>query len=92
MRDIDAIFEQLRVTYPDVTIAQLSVTHPGADDDGIWFFRRVGCTTEMQLESSTGSCPFLVESNQNNERVIASSVQQAVQVLISGLNPSAPAA
>jgi hypothetical protein len=92
MRDIDTISEQLRVTYPGVTIEQLSVTHPGADDDGIWFFRRDGYTTEMQLESSTGSCPFLVESNQNNERLIAVSVQQAVQFLISGLGSSAPAA
>lgn len=58
-------------------ISQLQVRHPGADDDGLWFFRKHGAVGEVQLESSSGNCPFLVESNFNDAREQASTVDDA---------------
>ena len=54
--------------YPLVNVQQLQVLHPGADDDEIWFFRCPGSELEVQIESSTGMCPFLIETNESNVR------------------------
>ncbi len=62
-RDIDQITELLRRHIPGVQITQLQVTHPGADDDSIWFITVPGREGEVQIESSSGNCPFLIESN-----------------------------
>ena len=92
MRDIDAIIARLHLTHPDVSAAQLTVLHPGADDDGLWFFRHPATGIEVQLESSTGTCPFLFESSGSPGRLIASDVEQAVAFVVAGLCVSGPAA
>jgi len=92
MRDIEKISNVLRTTYPDIVIEQLTVLHPGADDDGIWYFRRSGGSTEIQLESSSGNCPFLVESSGAAVRLTAATPQEAVNILVRGLDAAAPAA
>jgi len=61
-RDIETVIAILKRTYPSIAVQQLPVTHPGADDDGLWFFRHPAMNTEVQLESPTGAAPFLVES------------------------------
>ena len=85
MRDIDAIVDQLKAAYPDISVEQLTVLHPGVDDDGLWFFRHPACEFELQLESSTGSLPFLAETSASADRLIAESVEQAVAIVASGL-------
>ena len=85
MRDIDAIIDQLRLAYPDISAEQLAVPHPGADDDGLWFFRHPACDVEFQLESSTGACPFLAESSASAERLTADTIEQAVALVVAGL-------
>ena len=37
MRDIDRISARLNAEIPGVQITQLQASHPGADDDGLWF-------------------------------------------------------
>ncbi len=92
MRDIDAIIQQLQLAHPGISAEQLSVLHPGADDDGLWFFRHPDSATEIQLESATGNAPFLVESSESRDRQAADTVQQAVALVVAGLGFSGPAA
>ena len=61
-RDIDQIIERLRSELPGAQITQLQVTHPEADDDGLWFVKVPGQRGEIQIESSSGTCPFVIES------------------------------
>ena len=92
MRDIDAIIAQLLLVQPDISSSQLTALHPRADDDGLWFFRHPATDVEVQLESSTGTCPFLFESSGWSDRLTASSVEQAVAFVVAGLGVSGPAA
>jgi len=59
---IDDLVAALRHAYPEISIEQVRVSHPGADDDGVWFVRHPRGLTEVQIESSTGRPPFLIES------------------------------
>jgi hypothetical protein len=85
MRDIDSIISQLRLAHPDISAEQLAVTHPGIDDDGLWFFRHPASDVELQLESGTGNCPFLVESSASVDRLTADTLEQAVASVVTGL-------
>jgi hypothetical protein len=78
-RDIDRIIERLKAEIPDVHIVQLQVSHPGADDDGLWFIEVPGRAEKVQLESSNGECPFLIESDLST----ASSQGHTVEEVIS---------
>jgi hypothetical protein len=62
-RDIDFIIEQVIASIPGILIKQLKVAHPGADDDGLWFINIPDRENQVQIESSEGSCPFLIESD-----------------------------
>jgi hypothetical protein len=79
-RDIDSIITRLARAHPQVAVEQLRVSHPG-DDDGIWFFKVPGSPSEAQLESSTGMCPFAIESDATEERAMAVSVDDAISSL-----------
>jgi hypothetical protein len=85
-RDIDKVVRAIRTRHPHVDVAQLEKRHP-ADDDGLWFFRANGL--EVQLESSSGNCPFLVESTAHDRRTEVWSVEEAVRLLSEelGLGP-----
>jgi len=92
VRDIDAIIQELQFAHPDISAEQLVVLHPGTDDDGLWFFRHPGTTTEIQLESATGNAPFLVESSESRDRLVGDTVRQTVALVVAGLGLSGPAA
>ena len=77
-RDIEQIIELLRKEIPGVEVAQLRVSHPGADDDGLWFISVPGRIGEVQIESSSGTCPFLIESTGISERHHGRSVYEVV--------------
>jgi hypothetical protein len=81
LRDIERITELLRQRLRAVVIRQLKVSHPGADDDGLWFLRQPETRFEVQIESSTGMCPFLIETDETDERFTADSVEGAVRIL-----------
>jgi hypothetical protein len=78
-RDIDLIIEQLNTEIPGVQIEQLKVRHPGADDDGLWFIVIPGRQKYIQVESSSGNCPFLIESTFNDERFSGSNISEVVE-------------
>ena len=80
-RDIDLIIERLTADIPTIHIDQLKVAHPGADDDGLWFIHVPGQENEVQLESTCGSCPFLIESDFSDERFHAYNVEEAVRTV-----------
>jgi hypothetical protein len=82
MRDIDQIVQSIIEICPTVNVRQLGVSHPGADDDGIWFFEQSGSEFEVQLESPSGMCPFLVETSENDVRLAAHSMEEAVRILV----------
>jgi hypothetical protein len=82
-RDIDRVIARLRHAYPALQVEQLRVSHP-ADDDGIWFFTYPGVDDEVQLESSTGQAPFLVESNRA-PTANAATPAEAIALVISRL-------
>jgi hypothetical protein len=56
----------------------LNVKHPGADDDGLWFINIADRENQVQIESSQARCPFLIESDFNNERFYGHTVQEVV--------------
>ena len=80
-RDIDHIIERLGTEIPRVQITQLRVSHPGADDDGLWFIRIPGRAEEVQRESPHGSCPFLIESDFTTERLQGDSIDEVVSTV-----------
>lgn len=81
MRDIDQIVKSIMETCPAANVRQLRVSHPGADDDGLWFFRQPGSEFEVQIESSDGMCPFLIETDENDARLNAKSIDETVEIL-----------
>jgi hypothetical protein len=81
LRDIGMICQKLIASIPGIHIEQLKVKHPGADDDGLWFINIQGQTKEVQIESSEGKCPFLIESDFNNERFYGHTVEEVVATI-----------
>ena len=83
-RDIDRLIAQVRRDYPGVRIEQLRVAHPGADDNGLWFFKHPDSPNEVQVESSTGTAPFVVESDQE-QPADAATIGQALDLIVARL-------
>jgi hypothetical protein len=77
-RDIDAIIDALRRAHPEIACEQLRVLHPGADDDGLWFFTHPLGVGEVQLESTTGQFPFLLEGDDSDLREMIGTIEEAV--------------
>jgi hypothetical protein len=81
MRDVDRVIELLRRVHPGVSVRRLEVTHPGKDDDGLWFFEQPDSEFEVQIESSNGMCPFLIETEENDARLTTVSINETVETL-----------
>jgi len=92
MRHIDSVVRLLRQAHPDISAEQLRVSHPGADDDGLWLFRHPASTVEIQLESPTGNLPFLIEDSASSDRYSADTVEAAVAFVVGGLGLPGPSA
>lgn len=87
-RDIEKIVQLVKNRIPDVNIEQLRVTHP-ADDNGIWFFWMSDTAgDDIQIESSYGKCPFLIETNRNGHRRIGNTIEETVGIICSHLENS----
>ena len=80
-RDVDKIIAQLQAAYPDIQVEQLRVVHPDADDDGVWFFRHPSGRGEVQIESTDGTVPFLIENAQDPTRATGRSVDETVSLV-----------
>ena len=90
MRDVDRIIDLMTQTFPDVSVEQIQVAHPGVDEDGIWFFTRPGLPCEVQLESFNGMCPFTAETTENAGSHTIGSVESAFDVLSQLLHLRSP--
>ncbi len=88
-RDIDTIIDVLKHKHTQLQIEQLKVKHPGADDDGIWFFNHPDARFEVQLESSYGTFPFVAETDEHNERRRVTNLAEAMQTVEEWLGLSA---
>jgi hypothetical protein len=82
MRDIEQIIASVERLCPGVEVRQLKVSHPGADDDGVWFFKHPSSDLEVQIESPKGMCPFLVETDETPARIIAGSIEETIESLV----------
>ena len=89
-RDIDQVIRELRRHYPAIAVEQLHVTHP-ADDDGIWFFTHPAGRGEVQVESTTGSAPFIVEGDDDPRADTNCSIAETVALVASRLGLPASA-
>jgi hypothetical protein len=81
-RDIEHIIESVQEHIVDVNVTQLIKRHP-ADDDGIWWFEWKINPNNIQVESSSGMCPFLLETDiPAYERRIAYTVEEAIEMIV----------
>jgi hypothetical protein len=93
MRDIDRIIGLVKERLPAIQVEQLRVTHP-ADDDGLRFFSLPGNRKGIQLESSSGMCPFIIEHSDMREtatEALGVSVEFAVEAITDYLSQAATA-
>jgi hypothetical protein len=84
-RDIDWIIEKVQQRLPGVLVQQHWVPNPAVDDDGVWFFRFWDVEKDIQIESSFGMCPFMVEHSEMrsaSEAEFAHTVEEAVEKII----------
>jgi hypothetical protein len=79
-RDIDRLIAALPHRWPGIKCEQLRVVHPGVDDDGLWFFAHPAGHGEVQVESSTGAAPFLIEGDRGS-RATAATVSEAEEIV-----------
>jgi hypothetical protein len=80
-RDIDLIVERLAANMPGIHIEQLKVIHPGPDDDGLWLINIQDRAERVQIESSDGMCPFLIESDFSDERFHGYTIEEVVATI-----------
>lgn len=87
IRDIDRIITAARKRLPDLLVEQHQQSWPG-DDDGLWFFSLPGIAKDIQLESPSGMCPFIVEHGDmksSTEAQTARSVEEAIEKVVAYL-------
>ena len=65
--------------------------HPGADDDGLWFFERGPEWNRVQVETWNGMCPFLIESYAVPSSRRCATVRETIDRVVSLLRIRAPA-
>jgi len=85
MKDVDNIIEMVRSADAEIRCDHLRVVHPGADDDGLWVFVRSGIPDEVQIESATGECPFVIEHDTDDERRIGGTPDDVVATILEWL-------
>jgi hypothetical protein len=83
MRDIDTVIEMVRGQLPMLAVRQHEVAR-SSDDDGVWWFSLPGVKRDVHIESSSATCPFIIETDEQSsgEALRASSVDQAANLII----------
>jgi hypothetical protein len=87
IRDIDRVIELVTNVSPEISVIQHGGTWPG-DDDGLWWFRLPNVDKNIQLESSGGMCPFIVEHDDmksSHHAWHATTAEQAAEMVIAYL-------
>ena len=85
-RDIDEVIQEVRRRLPGVRCERLKTKHP-ADDSGLWFFDLGPPDSKrtVQVESSNGMLPFLVEYDDAPGRSECSTVSGTVEIVVAKL-------
>jgi len=81
--DIESIIDGVRRLIPEVEVVQMHKIH-AADDDGLWWFRLPGRRRDIQIESWTYDCPFLIEHDDmksSSDALTGHSVSETVQIV-----------
>jgi hypothetical protein len=71
---------------PNLRVSQWQQVWPG-DDDGLWWLS-LPETHDIQIESTTGMCPFVIETEEQccaNART-ANTVSEAVSIIVEYLS------
>lgn len=79
--DLEEVIRRVQDRLPDIQWAQISVTH-AADDDGLWFFWLPRLPGEVQIESDSGACPFLIETDKHDGRLVAESAEDTADTIV----------
>lgn len=85
MKDVDRIINKVISLRPDVASQQLRARH-SADDDGLWLFNAPDARNTVQIESSNGMCPFLIENDITEERHRGATVDDVVHKVLEWLS------
>jgi hypothetical protein len=83
-KGIEQLTAALRRAYPEIAIEQLHASNGGTDDEGHWHINHPRALTEVQVTSSTGEPPFLVES-EFAPPTLARTVDDAARLVIARL-------
>ena len=83
--DVKLIISAVRASLPHVRWTRLWVSHPGADDDGIWWFWLPEQPGEVQVESSSGACPFDLSTDKHNGETKAHVVEGTAKTIVDWL-------
>jgi len=86
-RDIHAIMAAVAQVLPTCVITQEAAYLPTTHDDGIWYFNLPVMVHSVQIESSDGMCPFLLETEDASGPIARTfaSVHEIVEVIIAAL-------
>jgi hypothetical protein len=87
MKAIDEVIDALRDLLPAISIEQLKVKYP-SDDDGLWFVNHPGANSEVNIESSTGEYPLLIETN--DDSFTTHNLQETITAVVRGLGVAPP--
>ncbi len=82
--DLDEVIRLVRLRLPEVAWQQVPVSH-AADDDGLWFFWGPTWRGEVQIESSTGTCPFVVETDKHDGRRTTNTPAETADTVVAWL-------
>jgi hypothetical protein len=83
-RDIDQLTDALQRAYPGIIVERVRVAHPGADEEEAWQINHPAGMTQVQVESATGTTPFVVQSDLAPP-TLARTVDQATRLVIERL-------
>ena len=84
--DVAAIVALVLESLPAAEWSRLKVKHP-TDDDGVWFFWLPGRPGEVQMDwtSTSGLCPFIVETDKCNDRYTGATPEDVAQKIVEWL-------
>jgi hypothetical protein len=82
--DVDKIISLVEELIPEVEVCQMPKFNP-SDDDRLWWFRLPGVRENIQMESATYDCPFIVEHHfmkNSSEAITCRCVQETVSQIV----------
>jgi hypothetical protein len=84
--DVRKVIGLVRQSHPNVCWTRLKVTHP-TDNDRLWYFWLPDQSGDVQIEfdSISDSCPFLVETDKHDQRFVGQTVQEVAGKIIEWL-------